>query len=296
MYWDDWAGGLGHDSDYYATGFPPDDSDFAPSALLLVIAVCERWECVLSQIPSIWTTLQVSFREGAASLEHVRTFLRLSGTNPLKITLLWDDLCWNTLPDEGGRGMELEAPVVRKGIVAGTHLVLVIQELYAHVHRWRETTSTVHMYQALSLMSRPSVHPAGILEKLHLQLVHNENHATHHIDEPSLFPGSSPPIRDLVLFGINWAWLSPSKALSSHLVNLRMHFVSRTNDDGDRLHLNVEALSQLLGGLPNLQSLSLELDIYDLSTMPPIVLPRLCSLAIASGSMEHWAPDFLRRA
>ncbi|OJA17500.1 hypothetical protein AZE42_09411 [Rhizopogon vesiculosus] len=293
MNWDDWG-----DEDYYEIlGHYRPVTDLPPPKSTLVSAerVCERWKCVLLQMSSLWSVLQISFREGAASLEHARTFLRRSGTHPLKITLLWDDLAWinpgeieDNYPTEG-------VPPSRQVFMAGIHLVFLMQELYAHVHRWCEftlrTTSVVHTIQALSIMSRPSVHPVSVLEKLHLQLVHNEEHAHHYIHEPSLFPGSAPPIRDLLLFGTSCAWLS-SSMLSSHVVNLRMHYEGFNHDDDTRTVL----LSQLSGGLSNLQSLSLELElcvgILQLDVRGLITLPQLHSLAIKSRS--DWPVDFFR--
>jgi hypothetical protein len=96
----------------------------------------------------------------------------------------------NTFPIEGEPPSHME-------IMDGIHLVFLIQELYAHVHRWHEftlrTTTITHTYHALSIISRPSVHPASMIENLHLQLVHNKNHTTHYVHEPSLFYGSAPP-------------------------------------------------------------------------------------------------------
>ncbi|OAX33600.1 hypothetical protein K503DRAFT_775443 [Rhizopogon vinicolor AM-OR11-026] len=293
-HWDDW----GDNEDYYdilghyrpATDRPPSES-----ALVSAERVCKRWKCVLLQMPSLWSVLQISFCEGAASLEHAQTFLRRSGTHPLKITLLWDDLAWIN-PDEIEDKYPIEGvPLSHQATMAGIHLVFLMQELYAHVHRWREftlrTTSVVHTIQALSVMSRPSVHPASMLEKLHLQLVHNGEHAHHYIHDPSLFPGSAPPIRDLLLFGINCAWLS-SSMLSSHVVNLQMHYDDFDLDDDIRTVL----FSQLSGGLSNLQSLSLELEldvgILESDVGGLITLPQLRSLAIKSRSMAHWV-DFL---
>jgi hypothetical protein len=172
MHWDDW----GDDEDYYdihSIWWPATD-DFPPSTLISAEGVCQRWKCLLSQMPSIWTVLQISFCEGAASLERARTFLRHSGTRPLKITLLWDDLAWvdpRELKDSHSLRMAGESPGPSfDSIMAGIDLVLLMQELYAHVHRWREftlrVTSVTHMYQALALMSRPSSLPAHMLEKL----------------------------------------------------------------------------------------------------------------------------------
>ncbi|OAX37579.1 hypothetical protein K503DRAFT_226110 [Rhizopogon vinicolor AM-OR11-026] len=252
------------------------------------MTVCVRWKRVLLQIPSICDVMHISFRKGAVSLERVRTFLRRSGTRPLYITLLWDDHNWIPVSVEYSDGPE--EPTSREEIMAGVHLVLVIQELYAHVHRWREftlrTTSVVQIYQALSLMSRPSIHPAHMLEKLHLQLIHNKNHATHHRHEQSLFPSSTPPIRDLLLFGVTCDWLPPSM-LSSHLLNFWIHNKVYEIDD---------VVSHLFGGLPNLQSLSLEPEPQTIVSLSrrPITLPQLRSLAIKSRSMGNWAHDFLR--
>ncbi|OJA11906.1 hypothetical protein AZE42_07644 [Rhizopogon vesiculosus] len=291
-HWDDW----GDDDDYYQPGPSSHDSDFL-STLISAMEVCQRWKCVLSQIPSIWSTFQLSFRQGATSLEHARTFLRLSGSNPLKIILLWDDHSWIPQSVSVENDLRVEEPASREEIMASVHLVSLIQELYAHVHRWREftlrTTSVAHMYHALSFMSHPSIHPAHMLEKFHVQLVHNERHAAHYFQEPSLFPGSVPPIRDLLLFGIKWSWLSASM-FSSTLVNLRMHY-DGTFGDKDLGYKRDDALLQLLGGLPNLQSLALELELtFDLDDEHPIVLPQLSSLSIKSRSMGNWTSDFLR--
>ena len=290
--WDDSG-----DKEYYERGdaFPNDLSP--PLAPTAAAGVCERWKSIFSQISSMWTVLQISCREGAASLERARTFLQHSGTHPLKITILWDNPSWivsvlwnGTMPHK-----DQIKPTSRDEITAGVRLMLIIQELYAHVHRWREftlrTTSVAHTYQALSLISRPSVHPARMLEKLHLQLVHNERHAVHYVDEPSLFPGSASPIRDLVLFGISWAWPS-SSILSSHLINLRFHYNAIMNEDWND---SSKQLEQLLGALPNLQTLVLEpeLDTFDID-ITSIKLPNLHCLTIQSYSMGSWAVDFLQ--
>jgi hypothetical protein len=269
------------------------------STLLQALGVCKHWHSLLSQTPSMWTVLEISFREGAAALEHVRTFLQRSESCLIQITLLWDDptwivpFCWDDIEREGG-GLP---PTSREEIMAGVHLSLVIQELYAHVHRWHEftlrTTSIAHTYQALSLMSRPSIHPAHKLEKLHLQFVHNPRHAAHHISEPSLFPGSAPPIRDLLLFGISWAWPS-SSMLSSNLVDLRIHYDACMNDGVySRMGSEENILSQFLGALVNLRTLALEVDLESFDT-DTIELPHLHSLAIKSNSMAAWAAEFLQ--
>jgi len=78
-----------------------------------------------------------------------------------------------------------------------------------------------HMNQALLLMSRPSVRPPRMLEKFHAEYCA--------MNRP-LFPSSAPPIRDLLLFGVDWDWLSFPK-LSPHLVNLRIHFRGDMNQD-----------------------------------------------------------------
>ncbi|KAG0696087.1 hypothetical protein DFH29DRAFT_952605 [Suillus ampliporus] len=293
--WDDW-GDFECDYENWKLG------DLPGSILLAAMRVCQRWHLVLSQIPSIWTVLQISFREGAAALEHVRTFLRYSGTHPLQVTLLWDDPAW-IVPcvqddTEVGRAIKL---TTREEIMSGIHLVSIIQELYHHVHRWQaftlRTTSIAHTYSALSFMSRPSVHPARILGKLHLQFVHNKCHAAHYINEPSLFPDSAPPIHDLLLFGINWGWPS-SSMLSSHLVDLRLRYDAWMNEDNGNTRASpAKILWQLLGALVNLQTLALELD---LTTFPAdttsIKLPHLRCLAIKSMTMTYWVVDFLDNA
>lgn len=304
-HWDDW--GEEFDCDYEQWQFELADhlsagniDDSPPrSTLLKAMGVCKHWYSLLYQTPSMWTVLEISFREGAAALEHARTFLQRSGSNPIQITLLWDHPTWIVpVPKDdiasGGGGLP---PPSREEIMAGVYLGLVIQELYAHVHRWREftlrTTSITHTYQALSLMSRPSIHPAHSLEKLHLQFIHNPRHAAHHVNEPSLFPGSAPPIRDLLLFGVSWTWPS-SSMLSSNLVDLRIRYDGSMNEDGGNSRTGPEAkmLWQFLGGLVNLQTLALEVDLesFDADT---IELPRLHSLTIKSGSMTSWAVEFL---
>ncbi|KAG1766599.1 hypothetical protein EV702DRAFT_1149448 [Suillus placidus] len=304
-HWDDW--GDYSDRDYERWQFELADllssgniDDSPPrSALSQAMSVCKHWYLLLSQTPSMWTVLEISFREGAAALEHARTFLQRSGSCLIQITLLWDDPTWivpfdrDEIAGEGGL-----PPISREEIMAGVHLAMVIQELYAHVHRWREftlrTTSITHTYQALSLMSRPSVHPARELVKLHLQSVHNPRHAAHYVNEPSLFLGSAPPVRDLLLFGISWAWPS-SSMMSSNLVNLRIHYNAYDNEDGEilRTGAEVEMFSQFLGALVNLRTLALEVDLESFDT-DTIELPRLHSLAIKSGSMSSWAVEFLQ--
>ncbi|KAG2337921.1 hypothetical protein BDR05DRAFT_737724 [Suillus weaverae] len=304
-HWDDW--GDDYDCDYEQWQFELADllssgniDDSPPrSVLSQVMSVCKHWHSLLSQTPSMWTVLEISFREGAAALEHARTFLQRSGSCLIQVTLLWDDPTWivpfdrDEIAGEGGF-----PPTSRKEIMAGVHLGMVIQELYAHVHRWREftlrTTSITHTYQALSLMSHSSIHPVRELDKLHLQFVHNPRHAAHYVNEPLLFPGSAPPVRDLLLFGISWAWPSPSM-MSSNLVNLRIHYNAYDNEDGGNLRTGpeVEMLSQFLGALVNLQTLALEVNLESFDT-DTIELPRLHSLAIKSGSMTSWAVEFLQ--
>ncbi|KAG2358345.1 hypothetical protein BDR07DRAFT_1463087 [Suillus spraguei] len=293
-YWDSWHQEYYHDWDYeQESNGPP------PSTLITAMCVCERWHCLISQTPTLWTVLQVSFGDGAASLEQVRIFLHLSGTHPLKVTLLWND---PHNPFHGAtrrasplydHNLSLPAPVDES--VAGAYLVLIILELYAHVHRWREftlrTTSKTHIRQALTLMSCPSVHPAHMLQKLHLQLVHTQLNVDPNHHEPIIFPGSASPINDLILFGTSWSWLSPSM-FSSHLVNLRIHYC--TDDDNGNAATTTKVLLQLLGALVNLQTLALELDTDRLlpDVMPHIALPNLHYLVIKSGKMDYWVADF----
>ncbi|KAG0696088.1 hypothetical protein DFH29DRAFT_239104 [Suillus ampliporus] len=299
MNWDDWGDECGADSVNWND--PGDDSDPPRSALLQAMKVCNRWHSLLSRTPSMWAVLQISFRQGAAALEHARTFLRYSGSCPLHVILLWDNPSWVVRDSQvWDDTMPAKKPRSREEIMAGVHLISIIQELYGHVHRWRDftlrTTSITHVYQALSFMSSPSVHPARILEKLHIQFVHNERHAAHFIDEPLLFPGSVPPIRNLLLFGISWAWLS-SSMLSYHLVDMRIHYDIVGSDGHGNVGTGSEAakdLTQLLRALVNLQTLALEIDLhyFHKNTMP-IELPHLHSLAIKSRSMASWAVDFL---
>jgi hypothetical protein len=294
-YWDDW-----HQDYHHYWGDKKESNGSPPSALIAAMCVCKRWRCLISQTPTLWTVLQISFGDGAASLEQVRTFLQLSGTHPLKITLLWNDPHnpFNGAPRRAPLSHDyniyLPAPVEES--VAGAYLVLIILELHAHVHRWREftlrTTSKIHIRQALVLMSRPSVQPAHMLEKLHLQLVHNQLSGDPDHYQPPIFPGSASPINDLVLFGTSWSWLSPSM-FSSHLVNLRIHY--RRYYDNRSTATTAEELLQLLSGLVNLQTLALELDMEPFLTniMSPIVLPRLHYLAMKSKNMNGWIMDFL---
>ncbi|KAG2060557.1 hypothetical protein BDR06DRAFT_947910, partial [Suillus hirtellus] len=295
-YWDDW-----HQNQCWYDESEKESNGPPPSALIAAMCVCKRWRRLMSQIPTLWTVLQISFGDCAASLEKVRTFLKLSETHLLKITLLWNDPHnpFNGAPRRISSSYDLNtnppAPVDES--IAGAYLVLIILELYAHVHRWREftlrTTSKTHIRQALVLMSRPSVHPVHLLEKLRLQLVHDQLKVDRrYYHEPLIFPGSTPPINDLILFGNSWSWLSPSK-FPSHLVNLRIHYCT---DGGNRnAATTTNALLQLLGALVNLQTLALELDIDPLlrAYISPVALPRLHYLAMKSRKMRCWIEDFL---
>lgn len=301
-HWDDW----GDPFEYDDIDWEP-ASNTPPQSMLLPAAVCKRWQSFLTRTPSMWTELQISFTEGTAALEHARKFIQYSGTCLLQITILWDDPSWivpimwddTDVITEATVGSGLK-PASRGEIMAGVHLALVIQELYAHVHRWREftlrTTSFAHTCQVLSLMSRPSVHPARNLEKLHLQFILNPRHAAHSMDEPSLFPGSVPPIRDLLLFGISWTWPS-SHMFSSHLSDLRIHYDDHCTDFRENIRTGSDRakdFSRLLGALVNLRTLALELELmYDRDTAS-IELPHLHSLSIKSRSMASWTADFLR--
>ncbi|KAG2343282.1 hypothetical protein BDR05DRAFT_963230 [Suillus weaverae] len=140
-------------------------------------------------------------------LEQVRTFLQLSGTHSFKITLLLNDPHnpFNGAPRRASpsydHNLNLPAPVDESVTCAYLVLIILVQESPAHVHRWREftsrTTSKTHIRQALVLMSRPSVYPAHMLEKLRLQLVHSQLNINPDHHEPSIFPGSASPINDL---------------------------------------------------------------------------------------------------
>lgn len=137
-------------------------------------------------------------------------------------------------------------------------------------------------------MSLPSVHPACNLEKLHLRFIQNPRHADHLMDESSLFPGSVPPIRNLLLFGISWTWPS-SHMFSSHLSDLRIHY-----DDYRTMRPNrAKNFSRLLGALVNLRTLTLELELPRYDNTTSIELPNLHSLAIKSRSMASWTANFL---
>ncbi|KAG1739585.1 hypothetical protein EDB19DRAFT_840045 [Suillus lakei] len=291
-HWDDWQ-------KYYYEGMHAEGINDPPlSALVSAMGVCQRWHCLVSQTPTLWTVLQISFGDGAASLEYARTLLQRSGTHPLKITLLWNDPHnpFSGVPGRASPSYDDDLPAPVDETVAGAYLVLIIMELYAHVHRWCEftlrTTSQIHIRQALLLMSRPSVHPARMLEKLHLQLVHDQFNADPVHYGPLIFPGSASPINDLILFGMSWSWLSPT-VFSSHLVNLRIHY--RIYEVNRNTSTTAKKLSQLLGALVNLQTLALEVDMDPLATdiMSPIELPQLHYLAIKSWRMDCWAVDFL---
>ncbi|KAJ8590038.1 hypothetical protein M405DRAFT_933086 [Rhizopogon salebrosus TDB-379] len=261
-----------------------------PSLLISALGVCERWKCLLSQMPSMWTVFQLFYDGSAACLEHARTFLQHSGTLPLKITLLWDHLAWIERHRDSPAGPD---PELCDATSAGIDLVLLIKELYTHVHRWHEftlrTTSVTHTYQALLLLSRHSIHPPCILEKLHLEIMHNSRNATpiYSSKELELFPGSAPPICDLLLCGVDWHWLSLPK-FSLHLVNLQIAF--NTYMDSGAPRATGDIWLDILRELPNLQNLSLELNTrpFDSDPMPPIVLSHLRSLAIRSRSLTEW--------
>jgi hypothetical protein len=302
VHWDDWGDAFESNGDQWV----PESNTPPQSVILLAASVCKRWQSFLTQTPLMWTELQISFTEGAVALEHARKFVQNSGTCLLNITLLWDDPSWivpivwddTDIITASSVGSELR-PASRGEIIAGLHLVLVIQELYAHVHRWREftlrTTSFSHTCQALSSMSLPSVHPACNLEKLHLRFIQNPRHADHLMDEPSLFPGSVPPIRDLLLFGISWTWPS-SHMFSSHLSDLRIHYDDYCTDipeDTETWPNRAKNISQLLGALVNLRILTLELELPSYDDTTSIELPNLHSLAIKSRSMASWTADFL---
>ncbi|KAG2121549.1 hypothetical protein BD769DRAFT_1006287 [Suillus cothurnatus] len=296
-HWDDWPHSYHRYQDTCAEGITGDPPS---SALISAMGVCERWNCLISQTPTLWTVLQISFGDGAASLEYTRIFLQRSGTHPLKITLFWNDPRnpFNGVPQLLSSSYASDYPTSVDETVAGAYLVLIIMELHAHVHRWREftlrTTSQTHIHQALLLFSRPCVSPACMLEKLHLQLVHG------HFDEdpahygPLIFPGSASPINDLILFGMSWSWLSPT-VFSSHLVNLRIHYRMPVQEDDRDTGTTAKVLSQLLGALINLQTLALEVDMDPLATdiMSLIELPHLHYLAIKSWTMSYWTANFL---
>ncbi|KAG1822419.1 uncharacterized protein BJ212DRAFT_801505 [Suillus subaureus] len=295
-HWDDWQKDHYHYQDMYAEGI----NDPPPLALISAMGVCERWNCLISRTPSLWTVLQISFGNGPASLEYTRTFLQRSRTLPLRITLLWNDPYnpFNGVPQQLSPSYACDPPTSVDETVAGAYLVLIIIELYAHVHRWREftlrTTSQTHIHQALLLISRPCVHPARMLEKLHLELVHGQFDEDPVHYGPLIFPGSVSPINDLILFGMSWSWLSPT-VFSSHLVNLRIHYRMPMYEDDRDTSTTAKSLSQLLGALVNLQTLALEVDMDPLATdnMSPIELPHLHCLAIKSWTMNCWTADFL---
>ncbi|KAG1822418.1 uncharacterized protein BJ212DRAFT_1327704 [Suillus subaureus] len=257
IYWDDWGDAFER------------DSALLQSVLLPAASVCERWQSFLTRTPSMWTELQISFKEGPAALEHARKFVQYSGTCLLQITLLWDDPSW---------------------------IVPIMWDDTDIDDSALKRTSRAEIMAALSFLSRPSVYPACNLEKLHLQFIHNPRHADHFMNEPSLFPGSVPPLRDLVLFGISWTWLSPHM-LSSHLSDLRIHYDDCCTDDlGDTgtTFEQAKVFFQLLGSLVNLRTLTLELELTCYGDAISIELPHLHSLVIKSRSMEPWATDFLR--
>ncbi|KAG1825333.1 hypothetical protein EV424DRAFT_1602353 [Suillus variegatus] len=71
-YWDDWHQDQGwYDESEKEFNGPP------PSALIAAMRVCKRWRCLMSQIPTLWTVLQISFGDCAASLEKLVLALTL---------------------------------------------------------------------------------------------------------------------------------------------------------------------------------------------------------------------------
>ncbi|KAG0696086.1 hypothetical protein DFH29DRAFT_879600 [Suillus ampliporus] len=240
-HWDDWYRDynlyqyLGQEGGINGRSDPP------PSTLIAAMGVCKHWDSLLSQTPSLWTVLQISFGDGATSLERVRTFLQHSGTHPLKITLLWND------PENPFNG----APHRR---TSSSHDHAQSDEIVGALI----LSSSFWSYMLIELTPDPLHH--GL----------------------SLFPGSTSPICDLILFGISWTWPSPS-IFSSHLVNLRIHYCM--DDHNRNSSTTTKALSQLLGVLVNLQTLALELE------MSSIELPHLHYPAIKS-PMTGWTADF----
>ncbi|KAG1775809.1 hypothetical protein EV702DRAFT_1234084 [Suillus placidus] len=226
--------------------------------------------------------VQISFGDGTASLEQVRTFLQLSGTHPLKITLLWDDPHnpFNGVPRRASpsydHNLNLPAPVDESVACAYLVLIILVQELHAHVHRWREfmlrTISKTHTRQALILLSRPSVYPAHMLEKLHLQLVHSQLNIDPDYHGPSIFPGSASPINDLIF----------SAPVGPDFHPLCFHHIS-------------PICGYTTAQMTVTKTPALELDMDPLLTdvMSPIVLPRLHYLAMKSSKMDCWIADFL---
>jgi len=246
------------------------DDDFSSSYLpgylpfaFLVSRICKLWRNVALEMPSLWTTIGV-FNTERPPYERVVAYLERSKSLPL-------DICLNHISREA-----LWSPSVEND-----NLKALLTLLVPHLSRWASIRVGVrcydHMNTFLKAVSDPSVPPATRLEEL--KLVHNSGlslQAT--LSEFKFFPhftlfgGSAPLLRILVLAGVHIDWSQGWLHSASNLQILHLSFHDM------RVRPSWDAFSAILRGAPALKALEVSYSGPRDYPGEPLLLPNLLEL------------------
>ncbi|KAK7029668.1 hypothetical protein VNI00_014366 [Paramarasmius palmivorus] len=139
--------------------------------------VCKRWHTIVVSMPSLWSSLSISFGTWKSDLERleriVSTFLARSKSSPLSLKL-------NVMG--GGEG-----PLKTK---ASKTCIAILRSLVRHSDRWQRLEFRVSQYGLRHPVLQPIIGRMPILRELRLTGV----------DEPDLFKESISPCDSRALF------------------------------------------------------------------------------------------------
>ena len=161
---------------------------------LLVSRICRLWRNVALGMPSLWTSITVLSTECPPMIALLPTWNAATA-------FLWI-ICIDYLPREVPWLSSVEADNF-EGL-----LTLLIPHLARWASIWLDVRCYDYMYTFLEAVSDPSVPPATRLEELTLvynpkwapQVPHSE---TEFLDHFTLFGGSAPLLRTIVLVGVH---------------------------------------------------------------------------------------------
>lgn len=236
---------------------------------LLVSHVCRLWRNVALDTPFLWTSITVLASE-YPPYERVVAYLERSKSFSLDIRI-------DYVPRE----------VLQLSSVEADNFEVLLTLLIPHLARWASIWLGVscyhYMYTFLKTVSDPSVPPAARLQELHL--VHTSKWGAPILSEPkfldhffTLFGGSAPLLRTLVLVGVHIDW---SQGWLQSAPNLQTLHLALYDFD---VCPSWEAFSAILRGAPALQTFKINFSgPYD-HPGEPLLLPNLLELDLAVGS------------
>ena len=241
-------------------GSDDDEASVVASEILafqiLISHVCRLWRNIVLDTPSLWTNISVT-NMACLPYERVAAYLERSKSLPL-------DIC-------------IAGGVARLPSDEADNLEALLALLVPHLSRWASIHVTVrrydYMHAFIKVVSGPSVPPATQLEDLRLICKSKSRSAAilegDFLFDPTLFGGSAPLLRTLVLHAvyINWsqAWVQSAPNLQT------LHLAHHERD--------LRPTSAILLGAPNLRILKIEESgLWDETEEPLLHLPNLLEL------------------